>query len=60
MTKRENDANNMFRPPDSPLTEYEQEQIAMRKNMERLKAERLTREAVAPDHPLKPKKRRKL
>jgi len=59
MIKRENDANNTFRPSDSPFTEYEKEQIAMRKNMERLKAERLTREAADPDHPPKPKKRRK-
>ena len=59
MIKRENDANNTFRPSDSPLTEYEKGQIAMRKNMERLKAARLTREAADPDHPPKPKKRRK-
>jgi hypothetical protein len=45
MRKRENDANNIFRPPDSGLTEYEKEQIALRKNLERLKAERLAREA---------------
>ena len=41
-----NDANNVFRPSDSPLTEYEKEQIALRKNLERLKAERLAREAA--------------
>lgn len=46
MSKRENDANNLFRPSDSPLTEYEKEQIALRKNLERLKAERLAREAA--------------
>ena len=46
MSKRENDANNIFRPSDSPLTEYEKEQIALRKNLERLKAERLAREAA--------------
>ena len=46
MSKRENDANNAFRPSDSPLTEHEKEQIALRKNMERLKAERLAREAA--------------
>jgi hypothetical protein len=39
-----NGANNTFRPPDRPLTEYEQEQIALRKNLARLKAERLARE----------------
>jgi hypothetical protein len=38
----------LFRPSDSPLTEYEKEQIAMRKNLERLKAERLAREAANP------------
>jgi hypothetical protein len=59
MIKRENDANNTFRPSDSPLTEHEKEQIAMRKNMERLRAERLAREAADPGHPPKPKKRRK-
>jgi hypothetical protein len=46
MSKRGNDANNLFRPSDSPLTEYEKEQIALRKNLERLKAERLAREAA--------------
>jgi hypothetical protein len=44
MSKRENDANNAFRPSDRPLTEYEAEQKAMRKNLERLRAERLARE----------------
>jgi hypothetical protein len=29
-----------------PLTEYENEQIALRKNLERLRAERLAREAT--------------
>ena len=46
VSKRENEANNTFRPSDRPLTEYEKEQIALRKNLERLKAERLTREAA--------------
>jgi hypothetical protein len=55
MSKRENDANNIFRPSDSPLTQHEKEQIALRKNMAKLKAERLAREAANPDHPLKPK-----
>lgn len=45
MSKRENDSN-IFRPSDRPLTEYEKEQIALRKNLERLKAERLAREAA--------------
>jgi hypothetical protein len=46
MNKRQNDANNIFRPSDSPPTEYEKEQIALRKTLERLKAERLVREAA--------------
>ena len=49
MSKRENDANNAFRPSDRPLTEYGKEQIALRKNLERLKAERLAREAEQKD-----------
>jgi uncharacterized small protein (DUF1192 family) len=44
MSKRENDADTTFRPSDRPVTEYEAEQIALRKNLERLKAERLARE----------------
>jgi hypothetical protein len=47
MSKRRNNADNLFRPSDSPLTEYEKEQIAQRKNLERLKAERLAREAAS-------------
>jgi hypothetical protein len=46
MSKREKEANTMFRPSDRPLTEYEAEQKALRKNLERLKAERLAREAA--------------
>ena len=46
MSKHENEANNTFRPSDRPLTEYEKEQIALRKNLERLKAERRAREAA--------------
>ena len=59
MSKRENDANNTFRPSDSPLTEHEKEQIALRKNMERLRAERLVREAANPALPSPKPKRRK-
>jgi hypothetical protein len=59
MCRQKDDANNAFRPSDSPLTEHEKEQIALRKNMERPKAERLAREAANPDHSPKPKKRRK-
>jgi hypothetical protein len=46
MSKRENNTNNIFRPSDRPMTEYEKEQIALRKNLERLKAERLARVAA--------------
>ena len=59
MSKRENDANNIFRPLDSPLTEHEKEQIALRKNLERLRAERLAREAANVGHSPKQKDRRK-
>jgi len=45
MSRRENDANNISRPSDSPLNEYEKEQVALRRNLQRLKAERLAREA---------------
>ena len=46
MRKRNNVSNNIFRPSDSPQTHYEKEQLALRKNLERLKAERLAREAA--------------
>jgi hypothetical protein len=46
MSKREDDADNAFRPSDKPLTEYEKEQKAQRKNLERLRAERMAREAA--------------
>jgi hypothetical protein len=58
MSKLEKDANNAFRPSDSPLTDYEKEQIARRKNLERLKAERLAREAANAGHSPKQKDRR--
>lgn len=45
MSKRENEASK-FRPSDRPLNDYEQEQKALRKNLERLKAERLAREVA--------------
>jgi len=48
MSKYEKEANNAFRPSDRPLTEYEQEQKALRKNLERLRAERLAREKAKP------------
>jgi hypothetical protein len=47
MSKYEKEANNTFRQSDRPLTEYEEEQRALRKNLERLKAERLAREKAA-------------
>ncbi len=46
MSRRQNDANNISRPSDRPLSEYEKEQVALRKNLARLKAERLAREAA--------------
>jgi hypothetical protein len=58
MSKRENDVNNLFRPSDSPLTEHEKEQIAVRKNLERLRAERLAREAANAGHSPKQKDHR--
>ena len=48
MSRYEKKANNAFRPSDRPVTEYEQEQIALRKNLERLRAERLAREKAEP------------
>ena len=44
----ENEARRAFRPRDKKgaLTEYEEEQRALRKNLERLRAERLAREAA--------------
>jgi hypothetical protein len=53
MSKRENDANNVFRQSDSPLTEHEKEQIALRKNLERLRPndwqERLPMQVIHPN-----------
>jgi len=43
-----NEARRAFRPREkTALTEYEEEQRALRKNFERLRAERLAREAAA-------------
>jgi hypothetical protein len=58
MSKHENDVKNIFRPSDSPLTEHAKEQIAVRKNLERLRAERLAREAANAGHSPKQKDRR--
>lgn len=44
MSKRENDLNNALRSSDRPFTEYEAGQKALRRNLERLRAERLARE----------------
>jgi hypothetical protein len=51
MSKRGNEANNVFRPADSPVTEHEKEMAASRKNLERLRTERLAREAANPPKP---------
>ena len=48
MSRYEKKANSSFRPSDRPVTEYEQEQIALRKNLERLWAERILREKATP------------
>jgi hypothetical protein len=47
--KHANAAHGTFRSSDrkKPLTEYEEQQKALLKNFERLKAERLAREAAA-------------
>jgi hypothetical protein len=48
MTDYKSEASKMFKqqqPPPSTLSEYEREQLAVQKNRERLKAERLAREA---------------
>jgi hypothetical protein len=47
--KHGNEARKAFRPSESKgrLTEYEKEQEALRKNLERLRAERMAREQAA-------------
>ena len=49
MSKSGNYVNNVFRPSDRPLTEYEAEQKKLHENLKRLKAERLAREAPKPE-----------
>jgi hypothetical protein len=49
MSKQSKEAGDTFRPSKKPLTEYEEEQLAARKNLERLRAERLAREAIKKD-----------
>ncbi len=48
MSRYEKKANNAFRSSDRPVTEYEQEQIALRKNLELLRAERFMRDKAKP------------
>ena len=52
-TKAERDAHKAFRPVDTKkaMTDHEIEQNAFSNNRERLKAERLAREAAAPPSP---------
>ena len=51
-TKAERDARKAFRPADAKaMTEHEIVQKAFSNNRERLKAERLVREAAAPPPP---------
>jgi len=49
MSKQSRDTGDTFRPSKKPLTEYEEEQLALRKNLERLRAERRAREAKEKD-----------
>ena len=44
MPKPPQKGDDAFRPSKKPLTEYEEQQLAIRKNLERLKAERRARE----------------
>ena len=46
MSKQSRETGNTFRPSKKLLTEYEEEQLAIRKNLERLRAERRAREAI--------------
>jgi hypothetical protein len=45
MPKQSKEMGDTFRPSKKPLTEYEEEQLALHKNLERLRAERRAREA---------------
>ena len=49
MSKRENERNNAGRPSDRAVTEHDEEQKALRKNLERLRAERRAREEAKKD-----------
>jgi len=44
MSKQFKEADDAFRPSKKPLTEYEEQQLAVRNNLERLRAERRARE----------------
>jgi len=46
MSKQSKEMGTTFRPSKKPLSEYEEEQLAIRKNLERLRAERRAREAI--------------
>jgi len=46
MSKQFKETGDTFRPSKKLLTEYEEEQLAIRKNLERLRAERRAREAI--------------
>lgn len=52
-SRRMREANNAFKPigKDKPVTDYAKAQQSMSDNRERLKAERLAREAGAKDAP---------
>jgi hypothetical protein len=60
-TKAERDALKAFRPVDAKktMTDHETEQKAFSNNRERLKAERLAREAAAPPKSKAPKVKEK-
>jgi hypothetical protein len=51
ITKAEREANKAFRPLAKTATEYESAQNAFHANRERLKAERLAREAAVVENP---------
>jgi hypothetical protein len=62
ITKAERDARKVFRQDDAKaaMTEHETAETAFAKNRERLKSERLAREAsAAPDPVTKPKPKKK-
>ena len=46
MSKQSKETGDTFRPVKKPLTVYEEEQLAIRKNLERLRSERRERERI--------------